>query len=76
LPDGVSWAGVAGGGILCGIGFTMALFIAGLALEGPALAAAKVGILAGSALAAAAGMLVLFSGAQNSPSATTGVERG
>jgi NhaA family Na+:H+ antiporter len=75
LPDGVSWAGVAGGGILCGIGFTMALFIASLALEGPALAAAKVGILTGSALAAAAGMLVIFSSSQNSQPATPDAER-
>ena len=37
----------------------MALFIAGLALQGEAQAAAKVGILGASALAAGAGMLVL-----------------
>jgi NhaA family Na+:H+ antiporter len=59
LPAGVTWAHLAGGGVLCGIGFTMALFIARLALEGPALAAAKVGILDGSALAAMVGMLML-----------------
>ena len=47
------------GGALCGIGFTMALFIASLGLDEAALAAAKVGILSGSALAAVAGMLVL-----------------
>ena len=75
LPDGVSWAGIAGGGMLCGIGFTMALFVASLALEGPALAAAKVGILLGSALAAGAGMLVLFSRAQNGSSAAAPGER-
>jgi Na+:H+ antiporter, NhaA family len=59
LPEGVSWPRVAGGGALCGIGFTMALFVASLALEGSALAAAKVGILGGSALAAIAGVLLL-----------------
>ena len=48
-----------GGGCLAGIGFTMALFIAGLALDGAALEAAKVGVLAGSALAAVVGVLVL-----------------
>ncbi|MGC1450934.1 MAG: Na+/H+ antiporter NhaA, partial [Candidatus Sulfotelmatobacter sp.] len=64
-PDGVSWAGIAGGGALFGIGFTMALFIASLALDGPGLAAAKVGILGGSALAAMAGMLVLFGTARS-----------
>ena len=60
LPEGVSWSALAGGGLLCGIGFTMALFIANLALEGPALGAAKVGILMASALAASAGVLVLL----------------
>jgi len=60
LPEGVSWSALTGGGLLAGIGFTMALFIAGLALDGPALNAAKVGILAGSALAAVAGVGMLL----------------
>jgi NhaA family Na+:H+ antiporter len=59
LPQGVSWPMLIGGGLLCGIGFTMALFIAGLALNGPTLDQAKVGVLAGSALSAALGMLLL-----------------
>jgi NhaA family Na+:H+ antiporter len=59
LPQGVSWGALAGGGCLAGIGFTMALFIAGLALEGPMLDAAKVGILTASAVAAALGMALL-----------------
>jgi NhaA family Na+:H+ antiporter len=50
---------LAGGGCLAGIGFTMALFIAGLALEGPLLDAAKLGILGGSALSALVGALLL-----------------
>ena len=56
LPDGVSWSQWAGGGILCGIGFTMSLFIAGLALDGALLDEAKVGVLVASSLSAAAGM--------------------
>ena len=68
LPEGVSWLAVAGGGILCGIGFTMALFIANLALAGPDLGAAKVGILIASAIAAAAGMLVLFAAGKSGSS--------
>jgi NhaA family Na+:H+ antiporter len=60
LPDGVGWASVAGGGFLAGIGFTMALFIGGLALEGEMLDAAKVGILGASAIAAAAGLAILL----------------
>jgi NhaA family Na+:H+ antiporter len=59
LPDGVSWVMVLGGGFLAGIGFTMSLFVAGLALEGDLLAAGKVGTLCGSAASAAAGAAVL-----------------
>ena len=60
LPDGVNWRVLAAGGILAGIGFTMALFIASLALEGALLNAAKVGILSVSALCAVIGSLLLF----------------
>jgi NhaA family Na+:H+ antiporter len=59
LPEGVGWAAVAGAGCLAGIGFTMALFIAGLALDGAALDAAKVGILGGSAVSAVLGLALL-----------------
>jgi len=60
LPQGVGWGAILGGGFLAGIGFTMALFIGELALEGPALNAAKVGILAGSAVAAILGVAILI----------------
>ena len=60
LPYGVSWAALAAGGVLAGIGFTMALFIAGLALEGALLSAAKVGILAASGIAAIVGTTLLY----------------
>jgi NhaA family Na+:H+ antiporter len=60
LPLGVSWAALAAGGVLAGIGFTMALFIAGLALEGDMLAASKVGILGASAIAAVVGTGALY----------------
>jgi Na+:H+ antiporter, NhaA family len=60
LPEGVTWGAVMGGGFLAGIGFTMALFISGLALSGPLLDAAKVGVMAGSALSAAVGMTLLI----------------
>ena len=63
LPSGVTWGQVAGGGCLAGIGFTMSLFISGLAFKGEEMAeiqdASKVGILAGSILAAVVGMVVL-----------------
>lgn len=59
LPEGVGWLAVVGGGLLCGIGFTMALFIAELALAGGDLNAAKVGIIGASVVAAAGGMALL-----------------
>jgi NhaA family Na+:H+ antiporter len=59
LPHGVSWSVLAAGGVLAGIGFTMALFIAGLALDGELLSAAKVGVLGASAVAAVVGTSLL-----------------
>jgi len=59
LPAGVGWGALAGAGLLAGIGFTMALFIAGLALPPEARDTAKVGILVASALAALLGMGLL-----------------
>jgi NhaA family Na+:H+ antiporter len=55
LPKGVTWPAVVGAGFLAGIGFTMAMFIAGLALDEPLLSAAKMGVLVASALAAVIG---------------------
>ena len=60
LPTPVSWTGVAGASVLAGIGFTVSLFIAGLAFEGePQLDDARIAILGASALAAVAGMAFL-----------------
>jgi Na+:H+ antiporter, NhaA family len=59
LPDGVSWAMVTGGGFLAGIGFTMSLFVAGLALSDDLLAAGKIGTLCGSVASAAVGAAIL-----------------
>lgn len=53
LPEGVTWKGVALVGCLGGIGFTMAIFIAGLAFsEAQLLGAAKLGVLIASGVAA------------------------
>ena len=60
LPEGLTWPVMAGGGLLAGIGFTMALFIASLALAGELLDAAKIGILIGSLLAALIGSALLL----------------
>ena len=63
LPQGVTWTHVLGIGLLGGIGFTMALFIGGLAFTAPAdLAAAKMGILCASVIAAVGGLAVLLRG--------------
>jgi len=59
LPGGVGWRAVLGGGFLAGIGFTMSMFIGGLALDDDTLVGAKVGIFVGSALAAVIGLAVL-----------------
>ena len=60
LPRGVGWLELAGVGLLAGVGFTVAIFIAGLAFEDPALtSAAKVGILCASALAGIVGAAFL-----------------
>jgi NhaA family Na+:H+ antiporter len=61
LPAGASWRHVYGAALLCGIGFTMSLFIGGLAFPGrpDEVDAAKLGTLAGSLLSAIAGWVVL-----------------
>ena len=62
LPEGAGWGGLFGVSLLCGIGFTMSLFIAGLAFEGADaayMAQARLGILLGSLAAAAAGYALL-----------------
>jgi NhaA family Na+:H+ antiporter len=58
-PTELGWGALAGGGMLAGIGFTMALLIAGLAFEGTLLQAAKLGILAASLISAAGGLTLL-----------------
>jgi NhaA family Na+:H+ antiporter len=60
MPEGIGWSVITGGGFLAGIGFTMAFFIANLALSAKLLDAAKVGILVGSLLSAIAGMSILM----------------
>ena len=64
LPDGASWGGLYGVSILCGVGFTMSLFIGTLAFENVALDTAMVfderlGIILGSLLSGIMGYVVL-----------------
>ena len=60
-PDQASWLEIWGVSALCGIGFTMSLFISGLAFEGSQLLIneAKIGILLGSFFSAVLGYTVL-----------------
>jgi Na+:H+ antiporter, NhaA family len=59
-PTHSSWMQFYGVALLCGIGFTMSLFIGNLAFASPALQeATKLGVLAGSILSAILGWLVL-----------------
>lgn len=62
LPEGASWMQIYGIALLCGIGFTMSLFISSLAFEqgGSAIAVDdRLGILVGSMLSAVLGYMVL-----------------
>jgi NhaA family Na+:H+ antiporter len=60
LPNGLRWRHVYGLGWLAGIGFTMALFIAGLAFAGSeSHDVSKAGILCGSLIAGVGGWLVM-----------------
>lgn len=61
-PDAYSWGQLCGAGALGGIGFTMSLFIAGVAFpDGGNYAAAKIAIFLASLIAGGLGMLILWS---------------
>lgn len=58
-PETLSWPLLTGGALLTGIGFTMSLLIAELALAESSVASAKLGILCASALSAICGLAML-----------------
>ncbi|MGD2137977.1 MAG: Na+/H+ antiporter NhaA [Gammaproteobacteria bacterium] len=62
LPEGVSWKQLYGVSILCGIGFTMSLFISSLAAEEAGtmlITQHRLGILGGTLISAVTGYLLL-----------------
>jgi NhaA family Na+:H+ antiporter len=59
LPEGATWPHVVGVAAIGGVGFTVSLFIAGLAFTGELAEVARVGIVAGSVLAGLIGAGVL-----------------
>jgi NhaA family Na+:H+ antiporter len=61
-PEGSSWAMLYGIALICGVGFTMSLFIGGLAFEHGGFAQAtalRIGVIAGSVVSGFCGWLVL-----------------
>ncbi|HEX9628276.1 MAG TPA: Na+/H+ antiporter NhaA [Acidiferrobacterales bacterium] len=58
-PPELEWRLLAGGGLLAGIGFTMALFIAHLAFSPDLIDSAKLGIFLASVVSAVAGVALL-----------------
>ena len=70
LPPDINWRMIYGTSVLCGIGFTMSLFISTLAFDSSITddaASARIGILVGSFISAIAGYLILSFYIKNDP---------
>ena len=68
LPEGVHWPQFIGMGFAAGIGFTVSIFVSGLAFESEGITdLAKIGILVASLVAAVAALLLLRYGKQSDP---------
>ncbi|RMF88440.1 MAG: Na+/H+ antiporter NhaA [Nitrospinota bacterium] len=64
LPDSMTWSSLYGTAVLCGVGFTMSLFIGSLAFEETGVNLVfdeRLGILTGSLLSGALGYAILWS---------------
>ena len=60
LPENAGWLQLIGVAALCGVGFTMSLFIGSLAFDGPDyFTPLRLGVIAGSALSGVTGYLLL-----------------
>ena len=76
LPVAASWAQLYGVSLLCGIGFTMSLFIGLLAFPTPLVQdEVKIGVLVGSLISALGGALVLTLSRRRTPGAVTGSDQ-
>lgn len=77
LPDGATWTQLAGVAAFTGVGFTMSLFIGGLAFDDPVLLnEVRLGVLAGSLASAAAGSALILAGRRKGrPAAPASAER-
>jgi NhaA family Na+:H+ antiporter len=68
LPAQASWGQVTGTALLCGIGFTMSLFIGLLAFNDPSVQDhVKIGILMGSLVSGVAGATILTLSSRRQP---------
>lgn len=68
LPEAASWRELCGVALVAGIGFTMSLFIAGLAFSDPAVfCSARLSVVVGSLLSARAGITVLWTTRRGQP---------
>jgi NhaA family Na+:H+ antiporter len=79
LPEGAGWIDMAGVALICGIGFTMSLFIGSLALENAGeeyARAVRLGVFAGSIASALLGYAVLrFTQALRASKSSRAVQR-
>jgi Na+:H+ antiporter, NhaA family len=74
LPAGATWSSMAGVSCLAGIGFTMSLFVTGLAFSEPSLLAqAKIGIVSASIIAGLLGTLTLWAASRARTSTASAV---
>lgn len=65
LSSEITWVQLLGAGCLCGVGFTMSIFIGSAAFEGAQLESVKLAILLASTIAAMLGVGVLWLGGRN-----------
>jgi Na+:H+ antiporter, NhaA family len=73
-PANISWRQILGAAWLCGIGFTMSLFVAGLAFDDTLLNVSKIAILVASVASGICGSLILADRSGNKTAGAAEVE--